>query len=805
MKNKLILGVLLFLMPLCNAIAQSVDLKTQRAELKINNRGFYSSIRINKQEILGKTSPLITACAGGKLLLPEKMDISGSNLKLTMTDKSTVVLNYKKTNSYVTLEVISVPSKYDAILFGPLGVNINETVGDIIGVVQGKGVAWGIQALNIKTNAGIPYEYIAQVQQQFNCKGKSTELSVGSIPDYRLAAVRQETGATLQFSCRNRSKTEERTVQQLKGALVLPVTGEDALIKGAKIALFGCSDNEALSYISKIEIEQHLPHPLFDGEWGKTARSAMRSYLISSFSENNIDFVLDKAEKAGFKYIYHSEPFSSWGHFNWSKYFVTGGDDAVKALVERAAKRGIAIGVHTLSNFTTTNDAYVTPIPSEHLLKQGELKLLHDIDAAQNQLIIKKSNLFALPMSLNAMMIDKEIICYGKTKEDGDSLILSNCRRGAFGTTASAHLSKSTLYKLWDYPYMTLFPDVELQDQYADRLAEIFNKTGLKQISFDGLEGCTYTGQDDYATARFVDRFWKKLDHNVLNDASNLNHYTWHIHTRMNWGEPWGEAMRKGQIENRIKNQEFFKRNLFPKMLGWFLIRLADKQFECTSLEDLEWAMSEAAGFDAGFGMTITVPTLRRHGQIDTLLEAIKNWDILRENKCFSEAQMKRLKDPETEWHLEKQKDGLFLLYPLNISKRFHCSMGEMQPGQSGGSDWLMNTPFGGLYAIRLKVEGEEEDVIENPKFITESGTLMFATEIKAGQYLMYDFNGKAMVTDKNYNLIRTVEVQGNAALPQGDSHIAFSCSKKGDCSPDIVVRFITRGKPETIKQQTIK
>ena len=122
---------------------------------------------------------------------------------------------------------------------------------------------------------------------------------------------------------------------------------------------------------------------------------------------------------------------------------------------------------------------------------------------------------------------------------------------------AAAHAKNVPLYKLWDYPYKTLFPDLELQGAFADRLVEIFNKTGLRQISFDGLEGCAYTGHEDYSTSRFVDQFYRGLDHNVLNDASRLSHYTWHIHTRMNWGEPWGEAMRTGQVENRIKNQKY--------------------------------------------------------------------------------------------------------------------------------------------------------------------------------------------------------------------------------------------------------
>ena len=85
-------------------------------------------------------------------------------------------------------------------------------------------------------------------------------------------------------------------------------------------------------------------------------------------------------------------------------------------------------------------------------------------------------------MTLNGLMIDQELITYGEVKQEGETMLLTGCTRGAFGTTAATHTKETPLYKLWDYPYKTFFPDLELQDAYADRLIEIFNKTGLKQI-----------------------------------------------------------------------------------------------------------------------------------------------------------------------------------------------------------------------------------------------------------------------------------------------------------------------------------
>lgn len=779
-------------------LAENICLKTRSTEIQLDSRGYFSSVKVEKREILeSKKYPLLTIGVGEHLITPVKMVSKDSLLHLQMTDGGEVILCFRESDVCVTLEVKEIPERYETLIYGPLGVNINEVVGDVVGVVQGQNIAFGIQALNIKTNGGIPDEYGALVTKHYGYSGKESQLSVANIADYRLAATDTGNGAVFQFSVRRRNQNEYRQALQIKKTLALSVEGEDGMIKGSKIALFGCKQKDALARIGEIELEQGLPHPLFDGQWGKTARASMKSYLISDFSETNLDMVLDKAEKAGFNYIYHSGPFRDWGHFNWNPSFTRDGDVGVKRMVDKARTQGIGMGVHTLSNFLTTNDAYVTPVPSKHLLKQGLLTLTQDITEDQTDISILESDLFEVPLSLNAMQIDDELITYNKVERKAGIFILKNCRRGAFKTKAAAHSSKSPLYKLSDHAYKVLFPDLVLQDTLADRIAELMNKTGLSQISYDGLEGCVYTGHDEYATSRFVTRCYSRFNHNVVNDASRLNHNLWHIHTRMNWGEPWGESMRTGQVANRIKNQEFFHRNLFPRMLGWFLIRLADGKFECSTLEDLEWALSESAGFDAGYAMTINTQTLMRHGQIDKLLETIKHWDRLREAQAFTEEQRLRLKDPQTEWHLQTLDERNYLLYPLFISKRYCCNLSELQPGQPGGADWVWENKYAGSCKIQLRVDGEGS--ISNPSFTTSSGIIKFPCQLKSGQYLLYDFDGTATVTDKNYNVLETIDAEGELHLPENSSSVSFSCEPGMGETPEVTIRYITRGNPEKI------
>lgn len=804
------------------ATAKEVKIKAGGCSITLDGKGFYSSLSVDGDELLGskKTYPFISVCSEGSVLVPVKCGpLSEKEARLpkeasrpgaaerrgelafTMEDGGVVRLACTKSEACVRFDVIECPERYDALLFGPVKLNINEVVGDIIGVVQGRGVALGVQGMNPKSCAGLPAEYAESVAAKFGYAGKGAVVSTSSIAWHRLAATDTGDGAVLQFSCTRRDSLRYREVQGVKCAEALSVEGPDGKITGAGVAFFGCEAEEVLATIGRVEVECSLPHPLYDGVWGKVNRSTMQSYMITNFSPETIDFVIAKAKMAGFKYIYESDPFKEWGRFEWSPEFVKGGDEAVRALVQHADRLGIKIGIHTLSNFITTGDSFITPNPSKHLLKQGELRHTGPLTAEQTEIEIDSSALFEKPMTLNALQCGEEIITFGQCQaQPGGKMLLTGCTRGAFGTTASAHPEGEPLYKLWDYPYRTFFPDIALQDSMAARLGEIIDFTGIAQTSFDGLEGCSYTGQDDYATARFVEVCSGKWNNPVINDASNLGHYTWHIHSRMNWGEPWGEEMREGQVSSRIKNQAFFRRNLFPRMLGWFLIRLADKNFECTTPEDLEWAMSEAAGFDAGYAMTINQKTLRTHGQIDILLRSMHDWDSLRLAGAFPEHIRERLRDPKSEWHLERRGADLFL-YPLSISKRYRCSLGELQPGQPAGADWSLATQFAGGIDFRLYVEGEGE--ISNPRLATPEGTVLFPCTVQAGQYLLY-YGGKAVITDKNYNTVSKVTPQGRVGLPENGAseeetsyHVSFYCDPPaGETAPDVVVRFITRGDP---------
>ena len=106
------------------------------------------------------------------------------------------------------------------------------------------------------------------------------------------------------------------------------------------------------------------------------ATNANCSYLIVDFSEDNVDRAIEMTRRAGLKYLYHSSPFETWGHFELKPNLFPHGWDGLRACVEKARKAGVRVGFHTLSNFITPNDrlcdAQTRSAPGPHRVERSD-------------------------------------------------------------------------------------------------------------------------------------------------------------------------------------------------------------------------------------------------------------------------------------------------------------------------------------------------------------------------------------------------------------------------------------------------
>ena len=794
------LSVLLFALVLSACQKNELQLQTDSLEILVNDRGHiisFANIQTNAQySDPSQSSPLISIRSNDVIFPPDQStwDINSQIIKLFYESPGIeVTVTYREKGSHITFEVSEVTGNnpIDIVLWGPFATTLQDVVGETVGVVQNPDYAIGIQALNLKTLGGYP-THEDDTEPSYNIFATSTYVDVADSVNviYRgQTAKHTPNGSVLQAYTRDRSK--ERIIPVWGHEYYVAPAFEDGGVIGSKIALFGTPAQSVLATIEKIVLEEGLPYPTLNNEWIKTSSQASASYIIHSFSENNLDEALELTKAAGLNYLYHGDPFRNWGHFDLKEELFPDNWESMKRAVENAAEQGVRLGVHTLSNFITTNDPYVTPVPDPRLAKVGNSTLSAHIDASQTTIPIDDPTFFNQMQNnnLQTVTIGGELIRYSRVS-DSEPWQLLGCERGAFGTTASSHEAGSEISKLMDHDYRVFLSNQSLSEEIAIRLADLFNQTGLRQISFDGLEGNWSTGMGQYGRQLFAQTWYNhlkpELQHDIIIDASNPGHSFWHIYTRMNWGEPWYAGFRESQTQYRLLNQDYFSRNLMPRMLGWFSMT------DATGLEDIEWLLARAAGFDAGFAMVTSPEIVRRNGLGTEVIQAISNWETLRMAGSFPEEIKEKMRNVNNEFHLVKLSENHYQLYQYHIETINHSRI-TRQPGEPVWTDIRFDNPYH-EQNLQWVIHAPQDTSIRNIFIeIGNSRAIELDIEIPSGGFLRIDGNGIASLYDSRQIKLHDIEIPADRLLIySGEQRIKFDCSFQQSTDSTVRVEFKT-------------
>lgn len=601
---------------------------------------------------------LVRLKVGEEILIPASTTWEGDTVTVSFDRSINLMLSIKELDKYLKIKVLEINdnNRIDVLFFGPIPTIIDETIGEIVGVVRENDYAIGIQSLNAKTTGG-----------------KITNPD-GSDPARGTIATAEDHGSSLQAYCINRDKDRNYNIWNNSIPDAYIPANEDGKLEGSAIALFGCSEEEVLEIIEHIELEEGLPHSTLNGEWSKTSPDANKPYLITTFTEENIDKIIEYTKKLGYDAFYHSHPFSTWGHFALIKEQFPGGWDGMKDCVERAKKEGIRVGAHTLTNFITTNDPFVTPVPDGDLMVFCKTSLNRDISVEDNVIYIDDPEGYDYKNTNQALLIGKEIIRFSGVSEDEPYRLL-DCRRGQYGTEAAAYSSGTEIARLVDHPYKVFFPNWELQKEMIGNLADFFNYTGVGQLDFDGHEGGWGTGEGEFGMDYFSEQLQKQVGHELRNGSSRSNHYYWHTVSYINWGEPWYGGFTKSQGHYRYQNQALLKRNYIPNMLGWFMLT------ESTTLQEFEYMLARSAGYDAGYALYSMLDDMKNNPEFDEIAEAINTWEEARLKKIFNDKQLEELRDVNNDFSLHKISDNEFMLQYYD-KKHFELLNLPIQPGQ---------------------------------------------------------------------------------------------------------------------------
>lgn len=660
-----------------------------------------------------------------------------------------VVLGYEDLDVQAVIEVVEHPTHLaltlvevrgdkpiDAAVWGPYPMTVGDTIGKIVGVVRDDQAAIGLLGLNPSVISG------------------TFERAQGGEAHWRgRMATQTEFGSTLQAHSIDRSRMREIPIwnERLQNVPVAPI--EDMTIVGSSVAMFLCHPDEVLERIEQVILAEGLPYLVDnDGQWIRGGREGGEIYMIADFTEANVDRMIEYALAGGFTGLYHGGPFSSWGHFEFRKDHFPNGAAGFRACSDKIHAAGLHCGAHVLTNFIHPHDPFVSPIPDSRLAVQGTSDLVEAVDAAATQLVVSDPAPYRDGGTLRTVRIGEELIQYAGITEQAP-YYLTGCMRGAFGTRASAHGTGDTVDKLVDHPYRVFFPDMQMQEDMVQKLVAQLEAAGIDHIDYDGHEGCVATGQGVYAMNLFAQQVNDAMPWTLYNGSSCITHWYWYLNTTINWGEPWYGGFRESQLEYRFNNLPLLENNYIPKMLGWFAFR------EDTTLADAEWLMARGAGHDAGFALATGEAALRSNPNTQVILEAIGNWESLRQAGVFTEAQRELFRDLSMEFHLTRDGDRWVLEPTRTVGPLTHQFI-ERQPGEPTDVQWQLTCEQPQPMAFSLQVDGA---ALEHPVFTVAGRQIVIPVTVLPGQRLVGDVAGVLTQHDAEGRAIWTGEIEGGA------------------------------------------
>ncbi|MFE7712730.1 NEW3 domain-containing protein [Streptomyces sp. NPDC057486] len=610
-----------------------------------------------------KSAPLVSLVINGKQERPTKVTRSGSHRGLlTFTNKKVgfkIVVKVKNKAGYSTLEAVKVegPAGADVqtLLWGPLPTSITQTIGQTVGVVRDNDFAIGLRPLTDRTEGAWPQEY-QQFGWESEVEDNPSDLQVAlphGVEEWS-AAGKTAWGSVLRAFTYDYTKERQRNNIDGYPIPVGPLPGDNGQVVGSKIALFGALPELTPTVLSNIATGENLPYPTQNGQWQKTAQASSQSFLVlGDLRSDTIPDAARFAKAAGIDYIYSLPnavgPWQSTGHYQFNSSL--GGSDAgAAAAVDIAKANGVRVGVHTISDFVSTNDRYVVPTPDDRLATGGRASLTRPLTPGDTTLYLDSNALLADGLHGRTLRIGDEFIEYSTAEHVGSEWVLAGVRRARWGSVASSHAAGDRAARMIVNQYGGATGGRGIIEEISTRLSDTWNSTGIMSNSYDGLESASESGWGSYGVARLVNGTYEKTraKDGFITETSRMTSNTWDALTRASWGEVGSTSMNQVFINNK-----FYRDNFLPGMLGWISLHGSE------SLLSIEGKLARGAGLNAGAGFQSSVAGLTEGGENGKrVLDAIKQWETARNLGAFTEAQRERFRDQSTDWHLTVVKPG---------------------------------------------------------------------------------------------------------------------------------------------------
>ncbi len=729
-----------FIVLLCLPAMAQTTIKTKYFQIQIDNKGYIHSMKnITKSPIrefgpTDKPSPILTLYNSKKKLYfyPQKASFSPAEKILTVNfdNGSNARIRIDVMEKYFRFKLLSVSNSNDieAIQWGSYHTNINNLMGEIIGVArdtsEAVNYAIGMLALNDNTISGTadiqgdaaPFQYIIHSPdpERFPLPKHLTEGQVFTLggdgisdvafyghkePYYRILygnAAEVDKNGRISITYQSRDRRTEREVYY---SLIpnMPANKPNHLMVealprvdfiGSSIALWGSPDSTALmDVIQDIVLNEGLPYPKVNGKWIKDP-SAFVPDILTEGAE--YDQMIDYAAQLGFKAISlydqgflkpdrGNEGYIDGKDFSKKPLKTAKGNFSHKEYGALAKKQNIIIGRTPISNSLAPGTKDASPIPSDSLWYQQKRALAQNISAEDTLIYVDDpTHLDEIgsweghAKSLNIIKIGKELVHYLGVSE-GKPYRLLNVTRGYWETQASEHKANDTLYKLQvtlNYGYDGLIPNMALQDKIAEYYAEVCHINNLNYYDFDGQEFLFNNGHGYYSAKRFFGKMFAKAKELGVEDirftGATLSEGSWHYQSIWNVGG--GKNLYDAETREWGSTTSQGKDLKDVSYSNFFPVGMGGN-FPITKdskPEEYEHIQAMAVGTGATYSLKLNQQNVEACPHKDEIFKIIRTWENARAADAFPTWVKKMLVDPKNTFKLEEINKDSWHLYSID-------------------------------------------------------------------------------------------------------------------------------------------
>ncbi len=455
--------------------------------------------------------------------------------------------------------------------------------------------------------------------------------------------------------------------QDRNGYKIFQAGGErEVKMEGIGAALITTAKDKLMDRIDRVEHDFSLPL----GVESRRSKEYKNSYysVRGKLSPQNIDEHIAFAKQAGFRQfvIYYMNFAKTMGHFLWRDRFPNGMED-LKEMTRKIRAAGMVPGFHIHYNKATIDDPYVTPVPDGRLNLRRIFTLHKDLNKDATEILVEENPQgCTLEEGRRMLKIGTEIISYENyTTEPPYKFI--DCKRGVL-KTSPAKQKKCAIIGLLDIDFWPLFvrfnQNTNIQNEVAERLANIIEECGFRFIYYDGAEDVNPPYWYNVTKAQLVVYNALKTK-SIFAEGAQKSHYGWHLLTRGNAFDTFRpEDIKTATRRYPIEAIKMISNDFSSIDFGWIKMELPSNETIGIQPDMIEYVTSRAFAWNSIISIGGQPDLLEKHPRTNDNLEVIRRWEEVRANDILTEKERESLKNEMQEHILLIDKKGDFELQP---------------------------------------------------------------------------------------------------------------------------------------------